>query len=182
MGDVKHWVIKIYCDASFAKLNTDTVIGDLVTLEGENGAIAVLEWSSNKLKVPANSPLNGESEAAVLAQGKICHYRHILKQIFGVEIPGEIITDSKSLKDSVTSNNSVKDKRTSVNISILRAVVEEDNMTISWISGAVQPADVFTKPSVDSKIVKTLLRTGNVQCLESLKEQAKEKKDKNTKS
>ena len=183
LGDVKNWRIKIYCDASFAKLNsTDTVIGDLVTLEGENGAIAILEWSANKLKVPANSPLNGESEAAVLAQGKICHYRHILNQIFGVNLPGEIITDSKSLKESVNSNNSVKDKRTSVNVSILRSVVEEDNMTISWISGAVQPADVFTKPSVDSKIVKTLMRTGNSNCLELFRKQAEAKKTNNAKS
>ena len=32
LGDVKNWRIKVYCDASFAKLNNvDTVTGDLVT-------------------------------------------------------------------------------------------------------------------------------------------------------
>ena len=107
LGDVKNWRIKVYCDASFAKLNNvDTVTGDLVTVEGEGGAMAILEWTSTKLKVPANSPLNGESEAAMAAQ-----------------------------------------------------VVEEDNMTISWLSGALQPADILTKPAVNSRIVKTLMRS-----------------------
>ena len=85
--------------------------------------MAILEWTSSKLKVPANSPLNGESEAAMAAQGKIVHYRHMLQQIFGVNVPGEIVTDSKSLKDAVQSNNAVKDKRTSVNINILRSIL-----------------------------------------------------------
>ena len=72
LGDVQNWRIKVYCNASFARLNNvDTVTGDLVTVEGENGAIAILEWTSSKLKVPANSPLNGESKAAMAAQGKI---------------------------------------------------------------------------------------------------------------
>ena len=68
--------------------------------------MAILEWTSTKLKVPANSPLNGESEAAMAAQ-----------------------------------------------------VVEEDNMTISWLSGALQPADILTKPSVNSRIVKALMKS-----------------------
>ena len=176
LGDVKHWRLRVYCDASFARLNNvDTVTGDIVTLEGEDGALAILEWNASKLKVPANSPLNGESEAAMVAQGKIVHYRHILNQIFGVNIPGEIITDSKSLKDAVQSNNAVKDKRTSVNITILRAVVEEDNMSISWLSGALQPADILTKPSVNSRIVKSLMSTGNSKCLKEF-EKDKERK------
>ena len=158
LGDVKNWRIKVYCEASFAKLNNvDTVTGDLVTVEGEGGAMAILEWTSTKLKLPAKSPLNGESEAAMAAQGKIVHYRHMLNQIFGVNVPGEIVTDSKSLKDAVQSNDTVKDKRTSVNITILRSVVEEDNMIISWLSGALQPAEILTKPAVNSRVVKTLM-------------------------
>jgi len=78
--------------------------GDLVTVQGEDGAMAILKWTSTKLKVPANSPLNGESEAAMAAQ-----------------------------------------------------VVEEDNMTISWLSGALQPAEILTKPAVNSRVVKTLM-------------------------
>ena len=38
-----------------SKNKHDTVVGTLV--EGE-GAIAVLEWSSHKLKVPAKSPFD----------------------------------------------------------------------------------------------------------------------------
>ena len=92
----------------------------------------------------------------------------MLNQIFGVNVPGEIVTDSKSLKDAVQSNEIVKDKRTSVNITILRSVVEEDNMTISWLNGALQPADILTKPAVNSRIVKTLMSSGNSNCLKDV--------------
>ena len=95
--------------------------GDLVTVEGENGAMAMLEWTSSKLKVTVNSPLNGESKAAMAAQ------------------------------------------------------VEEDNMTISWLSGALQPADILTKPSVNSRIVKTLMRSGNSNCLKDFEKELQNK-------
>ena len=166
LGKIDSWKIKVFCDASFARLNShDTVVGDLVCLEGENGAIAVLEWGAHKLKVPANSPLSGESEAAMVAQGKISYYRHMLKQIFKVELPGVIVTDSKSLRDAVNSNNSVKDKRTGVSITILRSVVQDDGMAMDWLSGKTQPADVLTKPGVNPSIIRALLATGNTSCL-----------------
>ena len=56
LGKVENWKIRVFCDASFGRLNqTDTVTGELVVLEGEGGASAILEWSANKLSVPANS-------------------------------------------------------------------------------------------------------------------------------
>ena len=182
LGDISSWKIKIYCDASFAKLNNhDTVLGDLVTLEGAGGAIAILEWSSNKSKIPSNSPLNGESEAAMQAQGKISYYRHVLKQIFGVNLPGVIVTDSKSLRDAVYSDNPVKDKRTAINITILRSVMQEDDISVEWLSGKTQPADLMTKPSVNPVVVRTLMSTGNSSCLSKFETYAEKVKSKNFK-
>ena len=100
----------------------------------------------------------------------------MLQQIFGVNVPGEIVTDSKSLKDAVQSNNAVKDNRTSVNITILRSIVEEDNMTILWLSGALQPADILTKPSVNNRIVKTLMRSGISNSLKDFEKELQNKK------
>ena len=149
LGKVENWKIKVFCDASFGCLShTDTVTGELMVLEGERGAIAILEWSANKLPVPANSPLNGESEAAMLGQGLVHHYRMMLSEIFNVSLPGLIVTDLKSLHDAVNTNNSIKYKRTSVNVAILRAVSEADNMELCWIPGQAQLAHILTKPSV----------------------------------
>ena len=90
----------------------------------------------------------------------------MIQEIFNVSLPGEIVTNSKSLRDAVNSNNSIKDKRTSVNMSILRAVSEADNMKLGWMSGKIQPADIMTKPGVNASVIKTLMRTGNLKCLE----------------
>ena len=177
LGDVKDWKIKVFCDASFGHMShTDTVTGELVVLEGQGGKCAILEWSANKLSVPANSPLNGESEAAIKGQGLVHHYRMMLFEIFNISLPGVIVTDSKSLYDAVNTNNQIKDKRTSVNLAILRAVSEEDNMKICWIPGQVQPADILTKPSVNPSVIKTLMKTGNLSCLKEFEGLKKSKK------
>ena len=123
---------------------------DLVKVQGEDGAMATLE-------VPANSPLNGESEAVIATQGKTVHYRHVLKKIFGLDVPGEIVTDNKALREAVQNNNIVKDKGTYINIIDLRSVVEEDDRIVSWLSGVWQPVEIRMKPAVNSRVVKTLM-------------------------
>ena len=102
------------------------------------------------------------------AQGKIVHYRHMLKQIFGVDVPGEIVTDSKALREAVQNNNIVKDKGTYINIIDLRSVVEEDDRIVSWLSGVWQPVEIRTKPAVNSRVVKTLMSSGNSNCLKDV--------------
>ena len=87
-----------------------------------------------------------------------------------------IVTDSKSLYDAINTNNQIKDKRTSVNLAILRAVSEEDNMKICWIPGQVQPADILTKPSVNPSVIKTLMKEGNLSCLKEFEGLRKSKK------
>ena len=109
-------------------------------------------------------------------QGLVHHYRMMLSEIFNISLPGVIVTDSKSLHDAVNTNNQIKDKRTSVNLAILRAVSEEDNMKLCWISGQVQPADILTKPSVNPSVIKTLMRTGNLSCLKEFEGLKKSKK------
>ena len=128
------------------------------------------------MPVPANSPLNGESEAALLGQGLVHHYRMMSSEIFNVSLTGVIVTDSKSLHDAVNTNNSIKDKRTSVNVAILWAVSEADNMKLCWIPGQVQPADVFTKPSVNPSVIKALMRPGNISYLDEFEKLRKTKK------
>ena len=113
------------------------------------------------------------------AQGKISYYRHLLKQIFGVSLPGVIVTDSKSLKEAVYSDNSVKDKRTAINITILRSVIQEDDISMQWLSGKTQPADLMTKPSVNPVVVRTLMSTGNSSCLSKFETYAEKVKSKN---
>ena len=103
---------------------------DIVMVEGEGGAVSVPEWNSNKMKIPATSPLAGEAEAAIKVHGRIAHHRHILQELFGIEVPGVIVTDSKSLKEAVHSNNCIKDKRTSIAVAELRAVCEEDRISM----------------------------------------------------
>ena len=62
---------------------------DLVTVQGEDGAMATMEGTSTKLKVPANSPLNGESEAAIAAQ-VVEEDNRIVSWLSGVLQPVEI--------------------------------------------------------------------------------------------
>ena len=79
-------------------------------------------------------------------------------------IPAAIITDSKSLLDSVANCNMVKDKRSLVGISTLRAVPEHDNTQIVWVAGKDNLADHLTKTGTNVEVFRNVLETGMYKC------------------
>ena len=125
----------------------------------------MLDWCSKKLDVPVGSPLAGEVEAALEAYGRIKWMRSLMTDSTGQDlIPAAIITDSKSLLDSVANCNMVKDKRSLVGISALRAVPEHDDTQIVWVAGKDNLADHLTKTGTNVELFRNVLETGSYKC------------------
>ena len=76
-------------------------------------------------------------------------------------IEATILTDSKSLKQAVESDNSVKDKRTAIAVCTLRKCKEFENIGVDWVEGENQLADILTKPSVNPLPLISVLQ-GNI--------------------
>ena len=110
----------------------------------------IIDWQSKKLDIPSASPLAAEAEAAIEAFGKIKFTRALLMEMLKKnDIQAKIVTDSKSLKQAVDSDNSVKDKRTGVAVCTLRRCKEFENVDLCWVDGENQLADILTKAGVN---------------------------------
>ena len=71
-----------------------------------------------------------------------------------------MVTDGKSLKQAVSSNNSIYDKRCGVAVATMRRMTEEEKIAITWTEGKLQPADVLTKANANPHLVKEILGKG----------------------
>ena len=151
LGNLDNVSLVIFEDASPANKNiTETVISNIQFLENSEGMMNVVDWSSKKLDIPSTSPLAAEAEAALEAFGKVKFTKALLMEMLGKDdIRAKIVTDSKSLKQSIESDNSVKDKRTAVAVCTLRRCREFENIDVVWVDGENQLADILTKPSVN---------------------------------
>ena len=156
--------ITVFCDGSFGRLNgIQSVIGTISFLEGENGKVCPVDWSSQKLKVPAASALQAEAEAAREAYGRALHLKASFENLTGVrDMPVNIVTDSRSLKENVNSDNMPKDKRTAIAVSILREAQDSRQISINWVEGKNQLADILTKDSVNPSLLRGVLKTGQI--------------------
>ena len=161
LGNIQDVKIVSWGDSSYGKFIPGQTISGVITFLQGGDKLNVLDWSSKKLEVPVGSPLAGEVEASLEAYGRIKWMRSLVSDSTGIQdISAEIITDSKSLLDALGNCNMVKDKRSLVGISTLRAIPEFDNTKISWIAGKLHLADHLTKIGTNADILREVLRTG----------------------
>lgn len=161
LGPISGWTIMTFCDASFAKLTSlDSVASNITFIRGKDNKVAALDWSSARLKIPVSSPLAAETEAAIEAEGITRHFKHIINEISKLDIPAEIWTDSKSLHDASQSQNALKDRRTSINIAILRRSQETGSFKMCWTRTGSQLSDSLTKSTANPRPLKETLQSG----------------------
>ena len=162
LGPMSEWGLKLFTDASYRKLNTvDSVGGDLVFITGNN-RVNILQWNSGKIKVPVTSPLTAESWAAKKAYGKSCFYKKLIKQVTGYKPKISLVTDSKSLYDAAHSDNAISDERNAVYVSVIRAAIKWQKLTLSWTEREFQPADVLTKTGANPYLLMRILAKGKL--------------------
>ena len=87
---------------------------------------------------------------------------HILSPRNDESLKVHSITDSQSLYETLGSTKLVSDKRLRVEISALRQMVNEREVSVEWVEGAKQLADVLTKQGVTWKLLQFVLREGKL--------------------
>ena len=162
LGNLQEVRLVAWGDSSYGKFIPGQTVNGVVTfLEGSNGKMNILDWSSKKLEIPVASPLAGEVEASLEAYGRITWMRSLFSDSTGGhQAKARIVTDSKSLLDSVTNCNMVKDKRSLVGISTLRAIPQHDNTEVVWVQGKDHLADHLTKIGTNADIFRQVLKSG----------------------
>ena len=134
----------------------------MVFLEGTRPGSNVMTWRSSRQQIPPSSPLMAEGEAALEAHATTRLIRALLADVFRTpdpvsSFPAKLVTDSKSLRDAATSDSSIRDRRSGIAVCTLRNCMEFDNMQVTWVPGADNPADLLTKEGVSPDLVQSIL-------------------------
>ena len=153
LGDPRKLSVLSYSDATYASLADGSSQGGVITfVEGINGKIAPICWSSKKLNRVTKSPLASETLALNEGADSGFFVASLLQEIFRTpSLPVvKCVTDNSSLTETLKTSNLVSDKRLRVDIARLREMVREEEITVEWVPGKLQVADALTKRGVSS--------------------------------
>eukprot|EP00435_Cladocopium_sp_Y103_P035529 s1685_g9.t1 len=167
-------------------------------LQGHETEFSMLSWKSHTLKRRTISTLSAETQAIVESAAVACWFRYLIAEMFYRDLvnQGEIdwetvleplefglVTDAKSVYDALsTSNhsNSNTDKRTCIDLAIIREYLRKHNGCIRWIDGTLQLADSLTK-YMTADFLRSVISRGSYQLQAeydtlNLRQRAKEEK------
>ena len=149
---------------------------DRQMLQGKETHFSMVSWKSHTLKHRTVSTLSAETEGAAVA----CWYRYLLAELFYSHVMSAgtadwetmleplgfgVVTDAKSVYDALTSSTSTSsstDKRTAIDLAIIREYLRRHNGCVRWIDGTVQLADSLTK-HMAADFLRSVLQRGTYQ-------------------
>ena len=166
LGNSEDIVILAYGDGAFASLpdHVSSCGGRLILAVGDNGVSAPLGWGSNKISRIVRSPLAAETVAMMDVVDEAYFYKAFLEEVLGkekVKLQLAVVTDSKSLEESVKGSSQMRDKRCLIDVSALRQGIEREEFTVVWQAGTEQLADPFTKQRASKDQLRDVIESGN---------------------
>ena len=170
--DIKSCKVVSFCDASFANLPNAGSQGSFVTLLiDKNGMYCPIAWQSRKIRRVVKSTLAAEGLAAVEAAEITSYLAILLKEILQISgtIDALVYCDNQNLVNSVHSSTNLEDKRLLIDVSILRDMLQQHELTdFLWISTDNQLANVLTKQGASNKLLVNVFNNTNLRfCYET---------------
>ena len=166
LGNAKEAVLMVCADGIYGKLNkVDSCGGRFVALVGEGGRMCPISWGSRKFPRPARSALAAEAQAAADAMGEGEAIRLQWEEMSGMDKETArlvLVTDSKNLQEACRTDNQIKDKRTAIDVAVLRRSIDMDIYSVMWKPGKSQLADPLTKQGACCDRMRQALTSGRV--------------------
>ena len=162
--DMKTTTIVGYSDASFAG-NSDhsSQLGMVIVLKDNKGRASFVHYGSWKCRRVTRSILAAEVHAFAACLDYCITLAHDLKQMLGRDLKVALMTDSKSLFDTVTKLTATLEKRLLINISSIREAFQKgDIFNIAHISSEYNLADAFTK-RMKPALLHKVMTTGSIE-------------------
>ena len=124
----------------------------MVLLEGQNGKTIPISWQSKRIQRVTKSPLASETLALGEAADAGFLMSSLIKEVFGLTSlpPITCITDSSSLVQHLHTSKLSADRRLRVDMSRLREMVQNEEITVSWCPGNYQLGDSLTKSTAST--------------------------------
>ena len=159
LGSFSKIEIIVYSDATHASLPDGASQGAYVVFCKGKGKVAPILWQSKKLKRVTKSPLASETLALGEAADAGILIANLLSEIHGLKNlpPVQCITDSKSLRDTLHTSNTIEDMSLRVNIGRLREMINLKEISVRWVEGKMQLADPLTKRGASADLLLKVL-------------------------
>lgn len=148
-------------------------------LQGKQASFSILGWKSHTLKRRTVSTLGAETQAIVESASVSCWYRYIFLECMNPKFKATLsanwetgidsmefglVTDAKSVFDALSRPSAISatDKRTCIDLSIIREFLRRNNGCVRWIDGRYQLADSLTKV-MPSDFLRSVMKLGHYQ-------------------
>ena len=166
LSNIRNLRIVMYSDASYNNLpDGGSQGGHLVFLSDDNDFCCPLAWKSIKVRRTVRSTLAAETLAMVDGLDTAYLMAKIVGELISNSVnfilPIECVTDNRSLFEAAQTINSLTDKRLRVEMSIIRQMLDKNEMKIKWIRSNEQLADVLTKQGASSESLCRVLNIGH---------------------
>ena len=161
LNDLNNVTILCYGDASFGNLPSGGSQGAyIILLIDKNGGTNLISWQSRKLKRVCNSTLSAEALAVIEALNAGILFRHLLSEVCMLQsINLRVLTDSRSLTDTVSLLTIIEDKRLRIDIAALRESCQYDFVEgLYWVPSAYNLANPLTKQGASNKYLIDVLK------------------------
>ncbi len=162
-------------------------------LDGSNAEFSIIAWKSHTLKRKTVSTLGAESQAIVESASVASWFRFFISEcLFPQERKHQLnweeqmqnleyglITDAKSVYDALSRRGTIStaDKRTNIDLALVREILQKEGGCIRWIDGRYQLADSLTR-YMPADFLRAVMNAGRYQLQEEydtlqLRQQAK---------
>ncbi|KAA8493329.1 Transposon Ty1-ER2 Gag-Pol polyprotein [Porphyridium purpureum] len=153
----------VYSDASFAN-NEDgsTQLGLVGVLTDEKGKACALAWKSTKSRRVVRSVLAAEVSAMCEGLDLGLYLCTVLRDL-GAQVALDLVTDSKSIFDTIVSKKFPTEKRLLIDLSVLRDAFEKSEVSrVCWCRSEQNLADGLTKSHKNEHMV-SVMESGNIE-------------------
>ena len=165
--------LKATCDEDIVAVGwSDAALANQKMLEGHQGPVSIMSWSTHKLRRVCRSSLAAEAQAFSECEAELMMVRFLWQELLGREAtlaspwatsrltPGVLVVDAKALFDLLQQedipNMSAKEKHTALEVLGLSQHLVDQSTILRWCNSDQQLADGMTKVSAQDKITKFL--------------------------
>lgn len=143
--------------------------------EDQPHMVSITAWRSSRLKRKTVNTLSAECQSLIAGVGQVHWHRYLLLEVTGADmtekdwehrlatVPYVAVVDSKSLYDCmnrlVCTYAQVEDKRTAIDVAILKDDLQKTGGHLRWIEGDNMIADSLTK-RMNNSFLRSVCNSG----------------------